>query len=166
MFKLPKLHLLLNNSLVPVSLRANHSGGRWSNHPGPCGSSAWIQASVPRQAGVSPQSALEHNPARNMTLSQAHNRNRSELLTQSTAAPLRKLCVFVWGGRMCLVAGTERPVCVSIISYSFTHHTLKWPLLITYQRTEQPGRCSLVDPCLRGASRVETDSVFLTHTKI
>lgn len=135
MFKLPKLHLRLNNSLVPVSLRANHSRGRWSDHPGRCGSSAWIQASVPGQAGVWPQSALEHNPSRNMTLSQAHNRNRSELLTQSTATPHLK--ILVWGGWMCQVAGTERPVCVSIVSYSFTHHTLKWPLLITYLWTEQ-----------------------------
>lgn len=66
-----KLHLQLNDSLVSGSLRANHSGGQWC--PGAGGSSAWIQASVPRQAGVSPQS-YGHNPARNMTLPRAHNR--------------------------------------------------------------------------------------------
>lgn len=90
MLKLHKLHLWLNNSLVEVesesySLQRSVDRASWS-------SSAWIQASVSRKAGsVSPQSALEHNPARNMTLSQARNRYRAEVLAPCTVTPHLKI---------------------------------------------------------------------------
>lgn len=118
---------------------------------------------------VSPQSAWEHIPAKNTTLSQAHNSSRSEVQTRRFSADpvwppptwrapktVRALCACLTQANECRVAGTEVPVVVGLVSSSLTRQALKWPLLITYLWTEPcPAvRCSLANPRLRGASRV------------
>lgn len=82
--------------------------------------------------------AFEHNPARNMTLSGAHNRYSRGADPVHCDPPTREKTVqalHVCQSRMKerMVAGAEEPVCAGIIVwYSFAHHALKWPLLITY----------------------------------
>lgn len=151
-----------------MSLRASqHSGGQWSNHRG---TAAWIQAHVPRQAGVSSQSSWEHIAAKNKTLSQAHNSSRSDGQTQQFLADpvwpctwrvpktVRALCTYLT--QECRMAGTELPVIVGLVSSSLTRQALKRPLLITCLWTQRCPvvRCLLANPRLRGASRVVTQT--------